>query len=90
MHTFQMSVQVNENGILSVALPKEWAKQTVNVVLVVEPSVQNIESTLRKEHLKNALDKAVALNMFEGVEGVEWQNEQRQDRILGSGENANW
>ena len=37
----------------------------------------------RKELLKNALDKAVALDIFTGVDGVAWQNEQRQDRNIG-------
>lgn len=37
----------------------------------------------RKERLKNTLDKAVALDIFTGVDGVAWQNEQRQDRNIG-------
>ena len=40
MHTFQMNSLVSENGILSVTLPKEWAKQNVNVLLVLEPQIQ--------------------------------------------------
>ncbi len=36
MHTFQMNSHVSENGVLSVTLPKEWAKQQVNVLLVLE------------------------------------------------------
>ena len=37
----------------------------------------------RKEQLKKALDDAVALGVFAGVDGVAWQNEQRQDRNIG-------
>ncbi|MFU8789200.1 MAG: hypothetical protein ACNA7G_09220 [Methylobacter sp.] len=37
----------------------------------------------RKERLKKALDNAVALGVFAGIDGVAWQNEQRQDRNIG-------
>ncbi|MCX7097007.1 MAG: DUF2281 domain-containing protein [Methylococcales bacterium] len=37
----------------------------------------------RKDRLKNALDKAVALDIFANIDGVVWQNEQRQDRNIG-------
>ena len=37
----------------------------------------------RKEQLKKALDNAVALGVFAGVDGVLWQNEQRKDRNIG-------
>jgi hypothetical protein len=36
MQTFQANWHINENGILSVKLPKEWAEKDVNVVLVLE------------------------------------------------------
>jgi hypothetical protein len=36
----------------------------------------------RKEQLKKALDDAVALGVFAGVDGVVFQNEQRQDRNI--------
>lgn len=36
-----------------------------------------------KDRLKNALDKAVALDIFANIDGVAWQNEQRQDRNIG-------
>ncbi|MDD2722755.1 MAG: DUF2281 domain-containing protein [Methylovulum sp.] len=36
----------------------------------------------RKERLKNTLDNAVALDIFTRVDGVAWQNEQRQDRSI--------
>ncbi len=37
----------------------------------------------RKERLKKALDNAVTLGIFAGIDGVAWQNEQRQDRNIG-------
>ena len=40
----------------------------------------------RKQRLKKALDNAVALNIFTGVDGVTWQKEQRQDRDIGYNE----
>lgn len=43
MHTFQVSSHVNESGVLSIKLPKEWAEQDVNVLLVQEP-LQHKES----------------------------------------------
>jgi len=42
-----------------------------------------IDHLTRKEQLKKALDKAVELRVFEGIDGVAWQNEQRQDRNIG-------
>jgi hypothetical protein len=42
-----------------------------------------IDQLTRKEQLKKALDKAVELRVFEGIDGVAWQNEQRQDRNIG-------
>ena len=32
----------------------------------------------RKERLKKALDNAVTLGVFAGIDGVAWQNEQRK------------
>jgi len=32
--------------------------------------------------LKDSLNKAVALNLLTGVDGVKWQQEQRQDNVL--------
>jgi hypothetical protein len=40
MYTFQVSSQINENGLLSIKLPQEWANQQVNVLLVLE-ALQN-------------------------------------------------
>jgi hypothetical protein len=37
----------------------------------------------RIEQLKKALNNAVELRVFEGIDGVAWQNEQRQDRNIG-------
>ncbi|MDO9140372.1 MAG: DUF2281 domain-containing protein [Methylobacter sp.] len=37
----------------------------------------------RKQRLKKALDNAVKLGIFAGIDGVAWQNEQRQDRNIG-------
>ncbi|WP_333874862.1 DUF2281 domain-containing protein [Methylobacter sp.] len=36
----------------------------------------------RKDRLRKALDNAVALGVFAGVDGVQWQDEQRQDRNI--------
>ena len=36
MQTIQVSSHINEHGVLSVNLPKEWAEKDVNVVLVLE------------------------------------------------------
>ena len=35
MHAFQINSHINENGILSVKLPKGWAEKDVNVVMVL-------------------------------------------------------
>lgn len=40
----------------------------------------------RKKRLEKAMDNAVALGVFAGVDGVQWQNEQRQDRNIGYSE----
>lgn len=57
MHTFQINSHVNENSILSVKLPNEWAEKEVNVVLVLEtshPSSQKIRP--QQESLAAAFD----------------------------------
>ena len=56
MHTFQINSHVNENGILSVKLPKEWAEKDVNVVLVLEFLNQLIDAKPKKESLATAFD----------------------------------
>lgn len=47
---------INENGILSVKLPKEWVEKDVNVLLVVEFLNYLKESTIQKENLAVAFD----------------------------------
>ena len=56
MHTFQINSHINENGILSVKLPKEWAEKDVNVVLVLEFLNQLQESNPKKESLAAAFE----------------------------------
>ncbi len=56
MHTFQINSHINENGILSVKLPKEWAKKDVNVLLELESLNKLQESTQPKESLAAAFD----------------------------------
>ncbi|MFZ2170498.1 MAG: hypothetical protein WAW61_12780 [Methylococcaceae bacterium] len=56
MHTFQINSHINENGILSVKLPKEWAEKDVNVVLVLKFLNQLQESKPKKESLAAAFD----------------------------------
>ena len=56
MHTFQVNSRINENGILSIKLPKEWAEKDVNVVLVLEFLIQLQEAKPQKESLAAAFD----------------------------------
>jgi virulence-associated protein VagC len=56
MQTFQINSHINENGILSVKLPKEWAEKDVNVVLVLEFLNQLKEAKPQKESLAAAFD----------------------------------
>ena len=56
MHTFQVNSHINENGILSVKLPKKWAEKDVNVVLVLEFLNQLQEANPKKESLDAAFD----------------------------------
>jgi hypothetical protein len=53
---FSSNSHINENGVLSVKLPKEWAEQDVNVVLVLEFLIQLKESRQKKESLAAAFD----------------------------------
>jgi hypothetical protein len=61
--------------------------EVFDFVLFLEQKQNNMQITdpqqQRKERLKKALDDAVALGVFAGVDGVAWQNEQRQDRNIG-------
>ncbi|MEQ1637803.1 MAG: hypothetical protein ABL903_14050 [Methylococcales bacterium] len=68
------------------ALPLQLQAEVFDFVLFLEQRQTNqsvITDQHRKERLKKSLDKAVALNIFAGVDGVAWQNEQRQDRNIG-------
>ena len=56
MHTFQVNSRINENGILSIKLPKEWTEKDVNVVLVLEFLNQLQEAKPQKESLAAAFD----------------------------------
>lgn len=56
MQTFQVNSQINENGILSVKLPKEWAKKDVSVVLVLEFLNQLKEAKQQENSLATAFD----------------------------------
>lgn len=56
MHTFKTHSHINENGILSVKLPKEWAEKDVNVLLVVEFLNQLKEPVPEKQSLAAAFD----------------------------------
>ena len=56
MHAFQINSHINENGILSVKLPKEWAEKDVNVVLVLEFLNPLQESKPQEESLAAAFD----------------------------------
>ncbi len=57
MHSFQVNSRINENSILSIKLPKEWAEKDVNVVLVLESLNQLQESKPNKESLAAAFDQ---------------------------------
>lgn len=39
MHTFQINSHINENGILSIKLPKEWAEKDVNKEFIKVPDL---------------------------------------------------
>lgn len=56
MHTFKTHSHINENGILSVKLPKEWAEKDVNVLLVLEFLNQLKEPAPEKQSLASAFD----------------------------------
>jgi hypothetical protein len=68
-------------------LPPQLQAEVFDFVLFLEQKQANqpfVSTTRqqRKERLKKALDNAVELSIFAGVDGVEWQNEQRQDRNI--------
>jgi hypothetical protein len=69
--------------VLSPALQAE----VFDFVLFLEQKQANkilmADQRQRKEQLKKALENAVELRVFEGIDGVAWQNEQRQNRNIG-------
>lgn len=71
-------------------LSPQLQTKVFDFVLFLEQKQANAQLTTdprqRKERLAKALDNAVALGIFAGVDGVQWQNEQRQDRNIGYSE----
>ena len=68
------------------ALPQALQAEAFDFVLFLEQNQANnlliSDQLQRKKQLKKALDNAVELRICEDIDGVAWQNEQRQDRIL--------
>lgn len=56
MHTFKLNSHINENGILTVKLPQEWAEKDVNVLLVLEFLSQLQDTIQPKKNLAAAFD----------------------------------
>jgi virulence-associated protein VagC len=56
MQTFQVNSHINEHGVLSVNLPKEWAEKDVNVVLVLEFLNKLKDAKPKKENLAAAFN----------------------------------
>ena len=56
MQTIQVSSHINEHGVLSVNLPKEWAEKDVNVVLVLEFLNKLKDAKPKKENLAAAFN----------------------------------
>jgi virulence-associated protein VagC len=56
MQTIQVSSHINEHGVLSVNLPKEWAEKDVNVVLVLEFLNKLNDAKPKKESLAAAFN----------------------------------
>ena len=56
MQTIQVSSHINEHGVLSVNLPKEWAEKDVNVVLVLEFLNKLKDAKPKKESLTEAFN----------------------------------
>ena len=69
------------------ALPQALQAEVFDFVLFLEQKQANkflmTDQLVRKEQLKKTLDNAVELRVFDGIDGVVWQNEQRQDRNIG-------
>lgn len=66
-------------------LPTHLKTEVFDFVLFLEQKnlVEQTPKDRRKTQLKAALDKAVALDMFANIDGLEWQNQLRQDRAIG-------
>ena len=56
MHAFQINSHINENGILSVKVPKEWVEKDVNDMLVLEFLNRLQKSKPQKESLAAAFE----------------------------------
>jgi hypothetical protein len=56
MHTFQLNSHIDENGILSIKLPHEWAEKDVTVLLVLEFLNKLKETMPKKESLATAFN----------------------------------
>jgi hypothetical protein len=69
------------------ALSPTQQAEVFDFVLFLEQKQANTvlmaDQRQRKVQLKKALENAVELRIFEGVDGVAWQKEQRQDRNIG-------
>jgi len=69
------------------ALPPALQAEVFDFVLFLEQKqaskLLTTNQLTRKDQLKNALNNAVELRVFEDIDGVAWQNEQRQDRNIG-------
>ncbi len=69
----------------TVKLSPELKAEVFDFILFIEQKQKKTafrKTAQRKQQLKNALNQAVALNMFAGIDGVQWQREQRQDKPL--------
>ncbi len=84
--TIRVLVLVNDGVVIQKnTLPESNDVKTLltSVMEGLEDSdFERPEAQQRKKNLKEALNKVVALNAFEGIDGVEWQKEQRQDRMI--------
>jgi len=69
------------------ALPPALQAEVFDFVLFLEQKqaskLLTTNQLTRKDQLKKALNNAVELRVFEDIDGVAWQNEQRQDRNIG-------
>lgn len=67
----------------TVNLLPELKAEVFDFILFIEQKNRALKSTSQsRQQLKTALNEAVALNMFTGIDGVDWQREQRQDKTL--------